>query len=451
MLKKFFILTFLFLLVFTNNLQAVKAATINGVELKNSEEILNVLKSYINVTLKYENGQYYYRQVSITNGEYEFANSGIWSAFPYDYQKFIIIEDIYGRYYGYFLEEDVEVIFKNNNFYSYVEKQTVRSEFTFASNYMSGFSNPILQNDTALFHSALIPDGGIKNVYSSFDVYDESGNLVLKGYNPITGEGREKELVVNFSYYNDYTKCHITADVENGDFSDKIYYSDKFINESQEHLKKEFPKDGLDIDYNTVLYFQAEDFEGNIIDTKSITINKLDKLSSDMFNVSVTFSKSDTTLNQTCTVIPSLNENLNGFKIFYKISNVSDDLFSSTNHLSQEFVEINNNTTMNFNTTEQTNFLITFDIRNSNNVNVLYKTVQIKFSYSPSADFDISEDDFANDFSNLDENSTFEDILNSAKNSLSVFANIFNLFPRFFWGMISVVVFVCFLLRILRR
>ena len=450
MIKKIFIFIFLFLLIVTNNLYA---ATINGVELENSDEILNVLKSYINVTLKYENGQYYYRQVSITNGEYEFANSGIWSAFPYDYQKFIIIKDIYDQYYGYFLEEDVEVIFKNNNFYSYVEKQTVRSEFYFASNFMSGFSNPILYNDTALFHSSLIPDGGIKNVYSSFDVYDESGNLALKGFNPFTGEGASegasKELIVNFSYYNDYTNCYITADLKNGDYNDKIYYSDNLDNFDQ--FKKEYTGSGFNIDYNTVLYFKAIDVDGNIIATKSISINKLNKLSTDMFNVSVTFSKSQTSLNQTCIVIPSLNENLNDFKIFYKISNVTDDLFSSTNHLSEEFVEINNNTSMNFNTSEQTTFLITFDIRNANNVNVLYKTVQIKFKYSPGADFDISEDDYENDFSNLDENSSIMDILNVAKDTLEIFGCIFDMIPGFFWGMLSVVVFVCFLLRIMGR
>ena len=380
MLKKFFIFIFLFLLVFPTNLQA---ATINGVELENSEEILNLLKSYNNVALKYENGQYYYRQVTITNGEYQFGNSGIWSAFPYDYEKFIIIQGTYGQFYGYFLESDVDVIFKNNNFYSYVEKQTSRSEFYFASNFMSGFSNPILQNDMALFDSALIPSGGIKNVYSSFDVYDESGNLALKGYNPFSGEGASKELVVNFSYYNDYTKCHITADLKNGDFSDKIYYSTMApsIVDGSLEVKQELPKAGIDLDYNTILYFQAEDSEGNIIDTKSININKLNLLSPDLFKVTVNFLKDSSTNIIQCEIIPSLDIKLSGYDIYYKVSDISNGLSSYTNHLSFDFSYIDNNTKMIYFNSKDTNFLLTFQIKNrENNSVVLTKTLQVQLS-----------------------------------------------------------------------
>lgn len=469
MLKKFFIFTFLFLLVFQfSNLQA---ATINGVDLENSEEILNLLKSYNNVALKYENGQYYYRQVTISNGEYQFGNSGIWSAFPYDYEKFIIIQGTYGQFYGYFLESDVEVIFKNNNFYSYVEKQTVRSDFHFASNFMSGFSNPILQNDMALFHSALIPSGGIKNVYSSFDVYDESGNLALKGYNPFTGEGASKELIVNFSYYNDYTKCHITADLKNGDFSDKIYYSTipPSIVDGSLEVKQELPKAGIDLNYNTILYFQAEDSEGNIIDTKSININKLNLLSPDLFKVSVNFSKNLMPGVTQCEVIPSLDLKVSGYDIYYKISDIESDsatgdIRSSTNHLATTFTYIDNNTKMVYWNGADATFLLTFQIKNHETGSIaLTKTVQIHLSKdsinggdiiggSTNGEDDPSiSDDFNNSFGGLNENSSLSDFLNAAKSSLSIIGECFKILPGYIWRMFSVILIICIALRILGR
>lgn len=128
---------------------------------------------------------------------------------------------------------------------------------------------------------------------------------------------------------------------------------------------------GLTVTENQSLFFQAEDKDGNILATNSISIYKIGNLTADCFNVSFNFSKGTGTTSWV-EVLPNLNLNQSSYyDIYYKIGidNVLS-LTSSTGHLVTEYNQINNNEKMVFNTISGAKFKLYFELRNKVDGNI---------------------------------------------------------------------------------
>lgn len=179
-------------------------------------------------------------------------------------------------------------------------------------------------------------------------------------------------LQISYEYNEDNTECKINATIKDGAFTDKIYYSNYMPSISGQGLitKKPFPVDGITITDNQSLFFQAEDKDGNIIATNSISIYNIGKLSPDLFNVTFNFSKGSGT-SSWVDVFPSIADNQSiYYDLYYKISSDQELIASATGHYAREFTQINNNEKMNFQSIIECKFTLYFEVRNSVTGNV---------------------------------------------------------------------------------
>lgn len=95
-------------------------------------------------------------------------------------------------------------------------------------------------------------------------------------------------LQISHEYNEDNTECKINATIKDGSFTDKIFYSNYMPGPSGHLLTKQpFPIDGITVTENQSLFFQAEDKDGNIIATNSISIYGIGKLNPELFIVDI--------------------------------------------------------------------------------------------------------------------------------------------------------------------
>lgn len=186
-------------------------------------------------------------------------------------------------------------------------------------------------------------------------------------------------LQISYEYNEDNTECKINATIKDGAFTDKIFYSNDLPSITGQGLitKKAFPIDGITITDNQALFFQAEDKDGNIIATNSVSINGLGILSDDKFSVKFEFN------NNKMDFTPSISmDQYAYYSIFFKLSN-SDFIESSDfNNLSENNQVENNYTYRIISTSDnEITFDIIFEIMNNKTGSIcLTKSYKIRLS-----------------------------------------------------------------------
>lgn len=186
-------------------------------------------------------------------------------------------------------------------------------------------------------------------------------------------------LQISYEYNEDNTECKINATIKDGSFTDKIYYSNDMPSISGQGLitKKAFPIDGITIIDNQSLFFQAEDKDGNIIATNSVSINGLGRLSEDKFSVKFEFN------NNKMDFTPSISmDQYVYYSIFFKLSN-SDFIESSDFNNLSENNQVENNYTYRIISTsdKEITFDIIFEIMNNKTGSIcLTKSYKIRLS-----------------------------------------------------------------------
>lgn len=186
-------------------------------------------------------------------------------------------------------------------------------------------------------------------------------------------------LQIIYEYNEDNTECKINATIKDGSFTDKIYYSNDMPSISGQGLitKKAFPIDGITIIDNQSLFFQAEDKDGNIIATNSVSINGLGRLSEDKFSVKFEFN------NNKMDFTPSISmDQYVYYSIFFKLSN-SDFIESSDFNNLSENNQVENNYTYRIISTsdKEITFDIIFEIMNNKTGSIcLTKSYKIRLS-----------------------------------------------------------------------
>ena len=309
------------------------------------------------------------------------------------------------------------------------------------------------------------------NFYCSSD-----GNYDL-WYSPDDTIGdSSSDLQLSYKYNEDTTSCHIDATLKGGEFTDQIFYSNIAPSIAGQGLltKKPFPKAGIDITENQALYFQAEDKDGNIKATNSISINKIGKLTPDCFNVTFNFSKGTGTFSWV-EVIPNLTLHQSPYyDIYYKIKTDNIlDLTSSTGNLVTEYNRIDNNKKMVFNTITGAKFTIYFEIRNKDGSIALTKTYDINLKAANVGQSGITgenensggsgisggtvngendpnitnNDDYISNYEKM----SLTELIETAKESFNTFRLAFSILPGYIWGSILILLGVVIALRILGR
>ena len=309
------------------------------------------------------------------------------------------------------------------------------------------------------------------NFYCSSD-----GNYDL-WYSPDDTIGdSSSDLQLSYKYNEDTTSCHIDATLKGGEFTDQIFYSNIAPSIAGQGLltKKPFPKAGIDITENQALYFQAEDKDGNIKATNSISINKIGKLTPDCFNVTFNFSKG-TGIFSWVEVIPNLTLHQSPYyDIYYKIKTDNIlDLTSSTGNLVTEYNRIDNNKKMVFNTITGAKFTIYFEIRNKDGSIALTKTYDIDLKAANVGQSGITgenensggsgisggtvngendpnitnNDDYISNYEKM----SLTELIETAKESFNTFRLAFSILPGYIWGSILILLGVVIALRILGR
>lgn len=139
-------------------------------------------------------------------------------------------------------------------------------------------------------------------IYSTCDLYKvidrdeamqedlpENAELITSGsMDDDTIGDPNSRLQVTYEYNEDNTECKINATIKDGSFTDKIFYSNYMPGPSGHLLTKQpFPIDGITVTENQSLFFQAEDKDGNIIATNSISIYGIGKLNPELFIVDI--------------------------------------------------------------------------------------------------------------------------------------------------------------------
>ena len=284
------------------------------------------------------------------------------------------------------------------------------------------------------------------------------------------------DLQLSYKYNEDNTSCHIDATLKGGEFTDQIYYSNIAPSIAGQGLltKKPFPKAGIDITENQALYFQAEDKDGNIKATNSISLSKIGKLTPDCFNVTFNFSKG-TGIFSWVEVIPNLTLHQSPYyDIYYKIKTDNIlDLTSSTGNLVTEYNRIDNNKKMVFNTITGAKFTIYFEIRNKDGSIALTKTYDIDLKAANVGQSGITgenensggsgisggtvngendpnitnNDDYISNYEKM----SLTELIETAKESFNTFRLAFSILPGYIWGSILILLGVVIALRILGR
>ena len=112
-------------------------------------------------------------------------------------------------------------------------------------------------------------------------LYDSSGELVETDVYTVpeyTSSSVDKEIKYSLSYSEDYKKATLTADLENGAFSDKLYYSTfNAINSATGSLDYGYQvfTGTLELTTNGNIYLYAVDSLGNILDVAVINVTDI--------------------------------------------------------------------------------------------------------------------------------------------------------------------------------
>ena len=231
------------------------------------------------------------------------------------------------------------------------------------------------------------------------------------------------------------------------------------------------------------MFFQAEDKDGNILATNSISIYQIGKLNPNSFNVNFNFSKGTGSVSWV-EILPNLNLNQSPYyDIYYKIEidNILS-LTSSTGHLVTEYNLINNNEKMVFNTISGANFKIYFELRNKVDGSIgLTKSYMVDLKAANAAQSGITggdensgdsgitggiinegtddeqimtpenDDNLENSYNSNYETMSLNDLIDYAKESFNTFKIAFSILPGYIWGTVLILLGVCIALRILGR
>lgn len=240
---------------------------------------------------------------------------------------------------------------------------------------------------------------------------------------------------------------------------------------------------GLTVTENQSLFFQAEDKDGNILATNSISIYKIGSLNPNSFNVNFNFSKGTGTTSWV-EVLPNLNLNQSPYyDIYYKIEidNILS-LTSSTGHLVTEYNQINNNEKMVFNTISGSQFKLYFELRNKVDGSIgLTKSYNIDLKSANAVQSGITggnensggsgitggiinegtdneqimtpenDNNLESSYNSNYETMSLNDLINIAKESFYTFQVAFSILPGYIWATILILLGIVIALRILGR
>lgn len=312
-------------------------------------------------------------------------------------------------------------------------------------------------------------------LYDSFGDSIETDVYTVPEY---TSSNVDKELEYNINYNEDFTVAYLNVSVVNGEFSDKLYYSEYGLFSNNYEPKMLFPASGtLEINHNCNLHIILYDYFGNIICADYVTIDKIGTIPADNFKVNVSTS------DKTVILYPRLYNILQSD--FYDIEyDVSVDSWTSDKNiiLYQDGVYIGNVFDINssraclsnselrfYQNIGTSNITITFRIINiKTGATCITRTISFKIGLdsestgvtgsttdgSDDNSFIIGTGSFSENFSgflSLNENSSIKDIISTAKGSLENISIIFSILPGWLWLFVSVGLGVCILLRILSR
>lgn len=304
---------------------------------------------------------------------------------------------------------------------------------------------------------------------------------VLKKFVSRGGNIYDKNSKINISFkYNDIkTLCHVDVTIKDGNFTDKLFYSNYVpgINGELNVGKTEFPRDGLDLTTNISLFFQAEDKDGNIIAKNGLSITGIGSLSYEDFNVKFDMINRNETFictykNINMAPYYDIYLTVDGFEV-YRMSIVDSYNLINTNIDYSTEQKINNNTLYNVNATLGADLNFKFKVvNNTTNKVVIIKSYSLHIPAKLHDDLNISggtitdsngntsDMNSSNDsnitnsnnmFGNINSNSSFSDIISSVEETFRSFGMFFSIFPSFIWAIISSGLIVLIVLRVLGR
>lgn len=340
---------------------------------------------------------------------------------------------------------------------------------------------PITLKNPVIYHPGVTNLQVKENTKIYWVLYDSFGDSIETDVYTVpeyTSSNVDKELEYNINYNEDFTVAYLNVSVVNGEFSDKLYYSEYGLFSNNYDPKMLFPASGtLEINHNCNLHIILYDYFGNIICADYVTIDKIGTIPADNFKVNVSTS------DKTVILYPRLYNILQSD--FYDIEyDVSVDSWTSDKNiiLYQDGVYIGNVFDINssraclsnselrfYQNIGTSNITITFRIINiKTGATCITRTISFKIGLdsestgvtgsttdgSDDNSFIIGTGSFSENFSgflSLNENSSIKDIISTAKGSLENISIIFSILPGWLWLFVSVGLGVCILLRILSR
>lgn len=144
--------------------------------------------------------------------------------------------------------------------------------------YSQGVTNLVVKENTKVYWALYDADGNCldTNVYQ----VPESDIVV---------ENSDKDIEYTISYNADNTLATLTVNVINGEFSDKLYYTENGMISNDFAGKILFPASrSLEINHNCSMHVVLYDYFGNLITGEYITINKIGLIPESNFKVDVT-------------------------------------------------------------------------------------------------------------------------------------------------------------------
>ena len=169
--------------------------------------------------------------------------------------------------YIYFLDADNKLIcyYNDSRIYRFMYDSGNYSDHSSVSSFYV-LSNHILYDTTEL------------------DVYDGDGNLIHEGLK------KEREILLNITYDDTYSKAIFSAEVLNAQDGDKLYYStlidarNNLINPIEMKYNSIYT---VNASRNGMVFFQVIDSEGTTVCSESIYLKSLDGFTSDKFDISM--------------------------------------------------------------------------------------------------------------------------------------------------------------------
>ena len=228
--------------------------------------------------------------------------------------------DLEGKYYYYssnienlyVFNEPVNIFFSSDSrwYYTLIDKLDVTYD-VYKVKYTGVSSNKFYIDETCLTESGKLStkynttssyiervstsadfyDYVICNKFINVDVYsDKNKTLKLNKVIDDTIQDNNSKLKITYEYNEAKTECKINATLVDGAFTDKIYYSNLMPGLTGLTVGKViFPHDGITVNQNQDLFFQAEDKDGNIIATNAVFINGINVLNPEDFVVDFEF------------------------------------------------------------------------------------------------------------------------------------------------------------------